>query len=87
MKIYSASILVLEGDKPFYHYPLVSGVNKYNSCQDYLDRGAIPYINQSPSITDKTTEVSLNVVEGEILEDGSIVKTGGIDKTLYFNCS
>ncbi|WP_414574004.1 hypothetical protein [Nostoc sp. CCY 9925] len=64
MKIYSASILVLEGDKPFYHYPLVSGVGKYNSCQDYLDRGAIPYINLTIScfVWDKRTTTQRIIV-------------------------
>ena len=84
MKIYSASILVLYSDTSGFHYPLLSGINRYSSCQDYLDRAAIPYITKSPTFTPSTTKVLINIMEAEISQNGSITQTGGLDHTLYF---
>lgn len=68
MKIYSASVLVLYSDTAGFHYPLLSGINRYSSCQDYLDRAAIPYITKSPTITSKTEKVLINIIEGKFLK-------------------
>lgn len=84
MKIYSASVLVINSDGLGNHYPLISGINRYSSCQDYLNMAVIPYVKQSPTATSKTEKVLINIVEGQILNDGSIMKTGGLDETLYF---